>query len=191
MINKFVQIAVISLGTASFAPAMAAPITYNVDLNIGAGSVVGNIVTDGMLGALSSSNIIGFNLTLNGVGASTNIFSPSAVAVVVGADLTATSSSLSFNFSGTDDGYLLFQQNLMSGMQYFCSATTTDTCFQGESVVPESYRDPSAQFVPVLGEQVIGTVSAVPLPASAPMFGAALLALGVVGFGWKRKAAVT
>lgn len=32
-------------------------------------------------------------------------------------------------------------------------------------------------------------VSAVPLPASAPMFGAALLALGAVGYGLKRKKA--
>lgn len=32
-------------------------------------------------------------------------------------------------------------------------------------------------------------VSSVPLPASAPMFGAALLALGAVGYGMKRKAA--
>lgn len=33
------------------------------------------------------------------------------------------------------------------------------------------------------------SVSSVPLPASAPMFGAALLALGAVGFGLKRKKA--
>ena len=30
-------------------------------------------------------------------------------------------------------------------------------------------------------------VSAVPLPASAPLFGAALMALGAVGYGLKRK----
>lgn len=34
------------------------------------------------------------------------------------------------------------------------------------------------------------SVSTVPLPASAPMFGAALLALGAVGYGAKRKKAV-
>ncbi len=34
-------------------------------------------------------------------------------------------------------------------------------------------------------------LSAVPLPASAPMFGAALMALGAVGYGMKRKAAKT
>lgn len=33
------------------------------------------------------------------------------------------------------------------------------------------------------------SVSAVPLPASAPMFGAALLALGAIGYGVKRKKA--
>ncbi|MCW6513180.1 hypothetical protein [Lichenifustis flavocetrariae] len=35
----------------------------------------------------------------------------------------------------------------------------------------------------------IGSVSVVPLPASAPMFGAALLALGAIGYGVKRKKA--
>jgi hypothetical protein len=35
-----------------------------------------------------------------------------------------------------------------------------------------------------------GSLSSVPLPASAPMFGAALVALGVVGYGLKRKTKV-
>ena len=34
-------------------------------------------------------------------------------------------------------------------------------------------------------------VSSVPLPASAPLFGAALLALGVAGYGMKRKGSTT
>ena len=34
-------------------------------------------------------------------------------------------------------------------------------------------------------------VSTVPLPASAPMFGAALMALGAVGYSLKRKTAAT
>ena len=47
------------------------------------------------------------------------------------------------------------------------------------------------------GDQYIGldnvavNVSSVPLPASAPMFGAALVALGAVGYGLKRKGTTT
>ena len=37
----------------------------------------------------------------------------------------------------------------------------------------------------------VGTLSSVPLPAAAPMFGAALLALGAVGYGVTRRAART
>ena len=47
------------------------------------------------------------------------------------------------------------------------------------------------EAVPESGVFTIGTsaplVSTVPLPASAPMFGAALMALGAVSYGLKRK----
>ena len=46
-------------------------------------------------------------------------------------------------------------------------------------------------FESVAGQGIIisnASLSAVPLPASAPMFGAALIALGAVGYGMKRKA---
>ncbi|MCW6513153.1 VPLPA-CTERM sorting domain-containing protein [Lichenifustis flavocetrariae] len=58
------------------------------------------------------------------------------------------------------------------------------------------YMDPPAFFTDGSGntfsvETVAPSLSAVPLPASAPMFGTALIALGAVGFGMKRKAKAT
>lgn len=47
----------------------------------------------------------------------------------------------------------------------------------------------AANTVSGIAGTVSYTVSAVPLPASAPMFGAAILALGAVGYGVKRKKA--
>lgn len=44
-------------------------------------------------------------------------------------------------------------------------------------------------YIGIRNMQVAG-LSAVPLPASAPLFGAALLALGAVGYGMKRRKTV-
>ena len=54
-----------------------------------------------------------------------------------GADTTAIATQLLFDFSGIDNG-ILFQQQLFSGMHYHCAATQSGTCFQGETVVPQS-----------------------------------------------------
>ena len=114
--------------------------TYIINQTIGNGSVVGQIVTDGKVGVLSSSDIVGWNLNLNGVGASAVLTSTGATSTVVfsGSDLTGTNTGLYFNFSGTDGGYLGIQasQELYSGNKYMCENTTWSGCKPGASVVP-------------------------------------------------------
>ena len=63
----------------------------------------------------------------------------------------------------------------------------SDAC--GYHGSPSCYDDNSGAFLAVTAAGATSTVSSVPLPSSAPMFGAALLALGAVGYGIKRKAA--
>ena len=166
----------------------AAPITYNVNQTIGQGDVVGTIQTNGATGVLAAGDLLAWNLTLNGVGASYNLTNASSSILLVGSDLTATALNLFFNFSGADNGYLLFQESLFSGMRYYCDATAADTCLQGASVVPQSIFDPSAQNVPQSGNLVIGTAAtATPEPGSI-----VLLLTGVAGLAasrWRKRGA--
>ncbi len=159
-----------TLAMALGGPCAAGDITYNVSENIGAGTVKGDIVTDGKSGVLSAADIVDWNLQVNGVGASTALTSVGGASAVLlqGADVTATSTKLLFNFSGADAGYLLFQAKpgLFSGTKYFCVDTTSGVCKAGASVVPGSVFDPSAQFELLSGDQVIGTAGPV-LPSAA------------------------
>nr|WP_295663002.1 PEPxxWA-CTERM sorting domain-containing protein [Polymorphobacter sp.] len=65
-------------------------------------------------------------------------------------------------------------------MKYYCNASTFDACFQGASVVPESFNSASAQVEPRTGLQTIGNaatvVGGVPEPAT--------WALAVTGFAF-------
>lgn len=85
------------------------------------------------------------------------------------------SSGTAFDFfqPGVDSG-----AGLSSGTNYFVTIQATGTF----SAVQFSSGTPAFEFSNV-------AVSSVPLPASAPMFGAALLALGGLGYGMKRKKA--
>jgi hypothetical protein len=161
----------------------AAPITYNVDQTIGAGSVTGTIQTNGATGVLDTAEIIAWNLELNGVGASINLTNSNSVVDVNGVDVTATLADLFFNYSGIDDGFWVFQVNLFSGNEYYCNAVTTQgfDCAAGASVVPQSHSDPSAQYEFRTGNQIIGTAaSVVPEPATLALLATAIAGLGLI-----------
>jgi hypothetical protein len=168
----------------------AATITYNVDLTVGSGSIVGTIETNGTTsGSLTTGDFVAWDLTLNGVGASYTIKSSDGDAFngVTGADVTATAKDLFFNFTGSDGGYLLFQDGAYSGSHYYCDATSAATCLVGISDVPGYFTDSSAQYNhEASGNQIIG-VAATPLPSTWTMLIAGFIGLGFFAYRGSKK----
>jgi hypothetical protein len=132
--------------------ANAKTITYSVDDTIGQGSVIGTITTDGTLGALSTSNVTAWNLTLNGVGqnATFTLTANNSHFLVQGSAFTATAGDLLFNYRSS--GFFVVQTQLYSGYHYWCNSGAGGPCYQGASVVPQYVFDGSAQHIAASGE---------------------------------------
>lgn len=159
----------------------ASSITYTVNRTVGTGSVTGFIVTDGTLGVLSQSNIVNWSLSLYVPTSSPTNYSlngPSSgndsSVYLQGIDTTASATTLWFDFSGLDFGYLLFQYGvgIHDGYHYYCDATFSGICLQGETDAPQYYT--SGQTTTPSGNVVIGT--AVPEPGSLALLGSGILA---------------
>jgi hypothetical protein len=182
---------VLGVGLSAGAVASAsADIVYTVDQTIGAGSVTGTITTDGATGVLSVSDILAWNLTLNGVGASYDLASTDTNAnkYVIGNDLTATPTAIYFNFSGTAGDQFLLQDGPEIGNTYWCNSAGTSSCFPGKSDVPVYYGDASSQFdMTASGNQIIATAG-VPEPSTWALMLAGFAGIGLAGYRRSRKA---
>ena len=106
----------------------------------------------------------------------------------------SSGSAGTFKFvDGSPDSYNVLVFNLLAGgVKIFQgSQITTPTSGVGVQIVTlngiGAYSTVSFGSVNTNSFE-FAALSSVPLPASAPMFGAALMGLGVVGFGMKRKA---
>ncbi len=184
--------------------AKAADITYDVNLTIGAGGVVGTITTDGNTGVIGASDILAWNLTGTGNGGltyslvngpsgidcgnNTAIFDPTLGTP----DLTATVDDIYFNFSATDGGYLGFQTlPLYTGDQYISfGANNNGDVYQGFSVVPVYYSDPSSIIESASGNQIIASVATGSVPDLAgtmPLLGLGLGALAAFGRRFRKQ----
>ena len=185
MISRSAAIAVVAAAFMMSAIPARASILYAVDESIGGGSVVGSITTDGTIGTLTAANFISWSLTFNGLlGATFNTDETSSVVIVQGADVTASLTNIYFNYDGADNGYLLIQHNPFSGQTYWCNATIYDTCFQGASIVPVAYNDPSTQIAGRQGNNVIASASTqVPEPSAAALL--SIMAAGIFGSCWR------
>jgi hypothetical protein len=147
---------------------------------IGPATATGTITTDGTLGVLSQSDIIGVDLTVadaNGsVAADTYI-------LVIGADLTATAKGLFFNYDGIDAAFVTYSTDFESG---YCMATGPGTCAgvpDSEAILVNNklYQGPS-----LAGLNVEFATAAVSEPATWAML---IMGLGAVGATLRRRKA--
>src|SRR5450755_575513 len=160
------------------------PITYTVNRTVGTGSVTGFIETDGTLGVLSLSNIVDWGLTLFAPTSSPTTYildgplsGNNSSVYMAGSDTTASATQLLFNFSGTDNGYLLFQYGvgIHDGFHYYCDATFYGICVNGETDAPQYFTN--GQITNPTGNVVIGTAgSPVPEPGSLALLGSGIVA---------------
>ena len=160
--------------------ASAANITYLVDDYVGTfGHLTGTVVTDGTTGVLGASNFLSWTLNVQGNGANDVLTNLNSGVYIGGSSTTATATNILFDFTNTSPSYLLFQKSFSSGNSYVCAASTpfaSTPCYQGASLVPESYTSPSSQYSLPTGNVIVASVSgAVPEPAS--------WALMIGGFG--------
>jgi hypothetical protein len=167
--------------TASSAVASVVSASYNVNRSIGAGSVVGSITTDGALGTLARSNILGWTLTISKgdtEGAFTLQSGSNSDLLVVGGLLSATASTIDFDFSGSG-GFALFQgPGIGSGRDWWCVESLNTNC-AGLGVGETVTRSAPALYATRAGVVTIAggeAPSGVPEPTSA-----ALVALALAG----------
>ncbi len=172
---------VISLAAAASAGAQ----TYTFNQTVGGGSASGTITTDNTLGVLSTSNITGFNITINDGSNTFLLTNANGQALISGSALTATANGLFFNFDLSDTNFALFQNPYTSsGINYFCLQTTG--CY-GPFLPGVGLRLQDAQQTNTLqGNVQFATLAtgAVPEPATWALM---LVGFGAVGYAMRRR----
>jgi hypothetical protein len=170
-------------------------IMYTVNQTVGLGSVTGSITTDGTIGTLSSSDVVGWNLTLNdGHGDMFDLTTANSLVTCnscVEGDLTASSSALMFNFSGPTEEFYFYTSGPAANQLCYDSGTNCAIpagidLYDVAGALPCTYYGCNVGEV---GNQVIAsdgtpTPTPTPEPSSFLLLGTGILTL--VGMGWRR-----
>ena len=191
---RFLMIACITAPLGSLVA--RASIIYNIDTTITSSdptgnplqsdTVMGTITTDGTIGVIQTSDVVSWNLELIDNLSALNDYdltpADSAVYEDSGNDLTASATSLFFNFSGAG-GEFLIQHVFSSGFNYFCFSATGGACLAGETIAPDDvFTDgvvATGAAAPV-GNQPLAPTSTVPEPSSVIFLLTTLLAVALV-----------
>ncbi len=147
----------------------AADITYDVNLTIGAGSVTGDIITDGTIGTLFDSDIVDWNLLVNDGTHTFDLTGPlsgdnSAFDVTL-EGLTATATDLLYDFDNGNEAEFYYTGFLPVNVCFISSGApdcTGSGYGAGEALIvcqvyPGCYgsSDSDSQYAALTGTQVI------------------------------------
>jgi hypothetical protein len=164
--SRLGHIFALALATVA-APALGQSLTYQIAQTVGSGTVSGQITTSGRLGALAQSDLLSWDLVLNSGGASTTLTNQNSRTFFEGTSLIGSNQNLSFNFDQSG-GVLTFQKSLFSGREYWCLQSSSGPCFQGASIVPQSFNDGTQSVASQSGTVVIGTIGSAPPDGPPP-----------------------
>jgi hypothetical protein len=151
---------VVLLGFAICAVSNADSIAYSGSFATGSGITSYTITTDGNTGMLAQSDIT--SATISDVGTDAFSSTPVTGILTLGADLDFTSTTVTFNFSGSDQGHLdLFGSD---HAVEFCATGGCGGYAPGDSGEILDPNFPSGDIILVSGTQVIATVATAPEP---------------------------
>ena len=162
---------------------------FGVDLAIGNGSVTGTITTDGTLGTIGQSDIVGLDLTINAPFGSAIATNTSDFYAFSGDDLSETASDLLFDFSGSSGGGFTILSDDSSeawsvGEGSFLQAICTTTCDPGDTPgIEDDSRTYPVYYTEQTGSVAIATA---PEPGALFLFSTGLIALGAVRIRQKK-----
>jgi hypothetical protein len=170
-------------------PLSAATVVYTVSDVLGPVTLGGTITTDGTIGSLSVPHIIDFDVTFTTANGSSQLTKSTVLAanfVIAGTALTATSSGLFFDFSGSGRFNIFsstaHSQWLMCASDpFFC--TPINNWFVNGGGKSNVINGETADVEIAIGPPE--PTATTPLPAALPLFAGGLGALGLLG--WRRK----
>jgi hypothetical protein len=186
--QSFFTVGVLAAMALSAPHAARANQIFDVNMTIGSGSVIGTITTDGTIGTLAESDIVGVNVAINAPLGSAAATSTSDFYAFNAGDLSETDSELLFNFNGAStSGFTILSDDQSQawtlGGGVFLVAICSSACDAGGTPgVEDDSRAYPVYYTELTGSVAIGTVPTTPEPGSIFLF-----SIGVAGIAVARR----